>query len=787
MRNITQARRNLFKRGQNNGIKILSLGVGLAVGLVLTAKIYFEQTYDTFYPDADRICQLWAAYSINDKKTEGNTVPGGIAPGLKDEIPQIEAATRFTPLEENNTRFVIFTADRQRHTGKVILADSCLFDVLPRPMVSGNAKEVLSRPQYVLVSESLARSLNKGGDPVGMTLRLDNYPDVELTVGGVFKDIPENSQISYDVVISLASIPKFMWDGSDLWDTNDRYYGYVKLRPNVRHQTLVPLIRQCVAKHLDVVKLKQNGIELSFYPVPLTDIHKQSPGVRHMSVLLGMLAFALLFTAMMNYILIIVSSMMGRSREIAIQKCYGAQGKNITGLILTETLLHIGLALLLAVLLLTLFRGTTEELLSASLSSLFTGTCLAILLAVCLSVFVVTGLIPSGLFSRIPVSTAFRRSPQSRKIWKRILLFIQFMAATFLIILLIIISRQYDRMVNDRPGYNYERVVYCATDGAKHSDRIKALRELNKLPEVEEVGSCSLLPVLTGNNGNGATLNGRTLFNFEDLDMVDTGFVRTMGIKIIDGKMFEAGAPKTFSAMVSRSFAEKLALTAGWHDGVVGKTFEINGYTPATVYGVYEDIRTGKNRMDERPTIMYHTNWSSRYIVIRLQSLTPQAIRQVSDVLKRMLPDKDIVVIPYKAEMAYLYNDSRLMRNTVMIGGIITLLIALIGLIGYVRDETNRRSKEIAIRKVNGATAAQVIALLSREIGYLAIPATLLGAGFAYLAGKSWLEQYPEKITLSPWMFLAGILFTILTIFVCVTLQSWRIATENPAKAIKSE
>ena len=361
------------------------------------------------------------------------------------------------------------------------------------------------------------------------------------------------------------------------------------------------------------------------------------------------------------------------------------------------------------------------------------------------------------------------------------------MATTFLIILLIIISRQYDRMVNDRPGYNYEQVVYCTTDGAKTSDRIKALEELRRLPEVEEVGSCSLLPVLTGNNGNGATLNGRTLFNFEDLDMVDTGFVRTMGIKIIDGKMFEAGAPKTFSAMVSRSFAEKLALTAGWHDGVVGKTFEINGYTPATVYGVYEDIRTGKNRMDERPTIMYHTNWSSRYIVIRLQSLTPQAIRQVSDVLKRMLPDKDIVVIPYKAEMAYLYNDSRLMRNTVMIGGIITLLIALIGLIGYVRDETNRRSKEIAIRKVNGATAAQVIALLSREIGYLALPATLLGAGFAYLAGKSWLEQYPEKITLSPWMFLAGILFTILTIFVCVTLQSWRIATENPANSIKTE
>lgn len=166
MRNITLARRNLFKRGQNNGIKILSLGVGLAVGLVLIAKIYFEQTYDTFYPDADRICKIQENFSVNGEKLEGGTVPGGIAPGLKNDIPEIEAATRFTPLEEDNTRFVIFTADRQRHTGKVILADSCLFDVLPRPMISGNAKEVLSRPQYVLVSESLARSLNKGGNPV---------------------------------------------------------------------------------------------------------------------------------------------------------------------------------------------------------------------------------------------------------------------------------------------------------------------------------------------------------------------------------------------------------------------------------------------------------------------------------------------------------------------------------------------------------------------------------------------------------------------------------------------
>lgn len=214
-----------------------------------------------------------------------------------------------------------------------------------------------------------------------MTLRLDNYPDVELTVGGVFKDIPENSQISYDVIISMSSIAKFIWDGTDNWYANDRYHAYVKLRPGVRYEPSVQQSAGVSKNHLDEAKSQRKRHRTVLLPSP-ADRHSQAvPGVRHMSVLLGMLAFALLFTAMMNYILIIVSSMMGRSREIAIQKCYGAQGKNITGLILTETLLHIGLALLLAILLLTLFRGTTEELLSASLSSLFTGTSLAILLA----------------------------------------------------------------------------------------------------------------------------------------------------------------------------------------------------------------------------------------------------------------------------------------------------------------------------------------------------------------------------------------------------------------------
>lgn len=150
MKNITLAYRSLFKKGRSNGIKILSLGVGLAVGLVLIAKIYFEQTYDDFYPAADRIYRIYGNYSMPGEEggepslmLSGYT-SGGVAPGLKTEIPAIEAATRFTVFNFSDKEDVFFTENEERRSGKFIMADSCFFDVLPRPMLIGNAKEVIA-------------------------------------------------------------------------------------------------------------------------------------------------------------------------------------------------------------------------------------------------------------------------------------------------------------------------------------------------------------------------------------------------------------------------------------------------------------------------------------------------------------------------------------------------------------------------------------------------------------------------------------------------------------------
>ena len=205
-------------------MKIISLGIGLTIGLVLIAKVHFENTYDNFYPDGDRIYRVYEKFFMNGEVGDHGQTPAGVIPLLKQETPEIEAATRYTYFRGNSP----FTMSDNKHRLKAtfILADSCLFDVLPRPMLIGDPKQVLSQPMYVLVSDEIAERI--GGNVMGKRFEIDDAPGQALTIGGVFKKLPDNTEQSYDIIVSLSSISKFMWDGTHMLTGNDRYQSYVK-------------------------------------------------------------------------------------------------------------------------------------------------------------------------------------------------------------------------------------------------------------------------------------------------------------------------------------------------------------------------------------------------------------------------------------------------------------------------------------------------------------------------------------------------------------------------------
>lgn len=792
MKNFYISFRTLFKKGRHNDIKILSLGVGLAMGLVLIAKVCFELSYDNFYPESDRIFAIQENFSIGDKSNDGfPCVSGGVAPGMKVEIPGVVAATRC----ERTGEMVMKTPDNKKYTAIFMLADSCFYDVLPREMLVGNARETLSRPLYALVSEEMAGKINPdGADVIGKTFEVQTFPGVQITVGGVFKDVPKNTHLYYDVLVSLSTFKAITgWSKDDQWLGGDSFNAYVLLQPGLSADDMLQPMAEMLDRHVDSKKLKEQGMTYSIFLRPLGELYASSPATKRMAVMLTAIAFAILFAALMNYVLLVISSMVTRSKDVAIHKCYGATGWNITDMIFSEAFLNLLISVGLSTLLVFGFRRIVEELLGTSLSSLFTPDTLMILLGVCVLVFLVAGLLPSQLFARIPVALVFRSYTNSRRSWKKALLFIQFVAVGFLVCLLIVIGWQYSFMVNDNPGYSYERLAFCNLEGVPQSSRKALMDEIRKQGEVEDVTTCYELPAFSG-SGDIVYRPGSedAVAHFRDLYGTNANFVFLLEMKVIEGQAFDESYSDSMQlVMVSRQMATELANAFQWKDGVVGKKLDIGGHgtdDPFTVVGVYDDVRMG--RIDQEGMVnsaIFFSKRAEQTLVVKFRERNAENLAHINNVIKEFLPDREINLIDYRFSLTKLYDTSRIFRDSVMAGGIITLIIALIGLIGYINDETNRRGKEIAVRKINGATERDILRLISSDIVWMALPAILIGAGASWFASEKWLQQFSEKIPMNAGLFLTGSVVVLAVILLTVVYRTWMVANANPVLSLKSE
>ena len=227
MKNLLLALRSLGKRGQHNILKIASLSIGMAVGLLLIAKVWFEQSYDDFYPDSERIWQVYEFAEMDGKYIEIPSVSGGVVVGMREMFPEIESSTRRVSFSAES---ILMTESRKRLAADIFFADSCYFDVLPRPVLLGDAKETLSRPGYAIVSRSMAEAI--GGDVVGKTFTVDEDETYTLTIGGVFEDLPENSSYDADIFLSMETLPVYRYDMRNQYMGNDSFKGYIKLREN---------------------------------------------------------------------------------------------------------------------------------------------------------------------------------------------------------------------------------------------------------------------------------------------------------------------------------------------------------------------------------------------------------------------------------------------------------------------------------------------------------------------------------------------------------------------------
>ena len=791
MKNLLLALRSLGKRGQHNILKIASLSIGMAVGLLLVAKIWFEQSYDDFYPDSERIWQVYEFAEMDGKYIEIPSVSGGVVVGMREMFPEIESSTRRVSFSAES---ILMTESRKRLAADIFFADSCYFDVLPRPVLLGDAKETLSRPGYAMVSRSMAEAI--GGDVVGKTFTVDEDETYTLTIGGVFEDLPENSSYDADIFLSMETLPVYRYDMRNWYMGNDSFKGYIKLRENASIASLTDRLDAFKEKYLPMDEIRKMKADLNYTFHRIDRAHAENPDVRRSVSMLSLIAFALLFTGVMNYILIVVSSIVNRTREIAVRKTYGASSHDIHAIVFSEAAVHTVIALIVALLILLSCREMVYDLVGVTLPALLkTGATL--ILSVTAVILLITGLVPGTLLARIPVAAAFRNIRESKRAWKLCLLLLQFTAASFLVIMLLFVSMQYHRMVNDDPGYEYKDVAFADIDLMTDSvHRAAAIEELRRLPEVAVVSYGMRLPKGGYWGGNPVNLPGDEDYRFVTADMAYCGvdYLDVYGIRLLEGKKFTPGREYGEEVLVSRNFVKQMQQTGAWEDGALGKTIcnpSIgDGKEPATVCGVYEDFRISPLTMsdlDRKGSIMYYYNEPAGTLMIRFAALTPSALQKAESVLSAIAPDKDIQLYSYADEFLTDYDDTRKFRDAVLIGGIVTLAIVFIGLVGYTMDEVNRRSKEMAIRKINGASIKDIMRLFLGDVLRMALPAVVIGCLVAYIILREWLQQYAEKVALSWYYFAAGGAAVLLVVLSVAAYNVYEAATENPVRSLKSE
>lgn len=784
--------KSLNQRGQHNWIKIVCLAVGLATGIVLIGKAGFEQSWDKFFPTSDRIYVVCEDIIMDGEYKHYPQTAGAVAHGIKRYCPQVEAATRYTGFAHD---MPIVTDDDKRVRTNYALVDSCFFDVFPFRVLVGNPKKTLSQVDYCMIPRSLAEKLTGIENPfelVGKKLYYNIRGGWALTVGGIYEDIPMNSKLhGMEVMVSMPTITKIMFDGRDNWVGNDRYESYVRLAKGIMPDDLKPQIEKMKRDNLPLDELKKAGVDLGFSVQPLVDYHTKDEGTRRMTWIVSILAAVLIGCAVMNYLLLVIGGISQRAKEMAVHQCYGAEARHIYQKVLTESVIHLLLSLTLAALLLFLFKDTIEELVGAPLIVLLlTGSNIWLIVSTCLVVLLITGLVPSWIYTHIPLAAAFKNYNHSHRIWKLLLLGLQFASATFLIILLIVVGRQYRMMVNDDPGYDYSTLGSLLVDGVSIDQRQLAMDELRKLSSVKGV-TMSYANLTQHQSGDNILLPGddREYMNIADLYYVGDGYFDVMEIPLVSGRTFTEQTDTLREVMVSRKFEERMKELAGW-DQALGKQIICTSFQgPYTIVGVFEDTRIGSiTNPDTRPSVCYYSRKPEQmhYILIRFQSM--DGLEAANKLVKELVTDNpDISIVPYNQMVTELYTDAHRFRTTVMIGGLVALIIALIGLIGYLAGEIARRQKEIAIRKVNGARIADVLKLFHTDILRVALPAVMIGAIGAWYVARLWLEQFSEKTTLSPIILVGGALAVIIVILSVVCLGCYRVASSNPVNYLKTE
>jgi predicted permease len=775
--------RNLWKNKGYTFLNIFGLAIGIACAALIFLWVEDELNYNDYFSNKENL------YKIKDSQTYDGTTftfdatPGPLAPGIKSEIPGIKNTARTTWGNQS-----LFSLDDKNIYEQGMYVDSSFLSMFGLKFIQGKAATAFQQLYSVVISKKMAEKFFGSTNVVGKSLRVDNKQN--YVVSGVIEDLPENVSFKFDWVAPF----KIYLDQNDWlqqWGNNG-IVTYVETASNAN----IASINKKLYNYLDT-KGQGFNAKFSIYPMSRWRMYdswkngKEVPGRIKFVNLFSLIAWIILIIACINFMNLSTARSEQRAREVGVRKVLGAgKGKLIVQFI-GESLIMALISALVAIgivyLALPAFNSLVEKQLFVGISN---PVHIVALLAIALICGLIAGSYPAFYLSSFNPVTVLKglkiKSSGSAGFIRKGLVIVQFSISIVLIISTIIVYQQIHHVKNRDLGYNKQNLIYLQLQGnmKQHFNAIK--NDLLQTGVVQNAAlSRSIVLQLGSNTGNfqwqGKDPNKQVLITVEG---VSPEYTSTMGMHIKEGRDFYADIKSDSNNVIIN---ETLAKIVGGKN-ILGSVLS-QGDSKYTVVGVMKDFIYNNMYSPSSPLILFPDTSSVNYLTIRLNAKhnLPESIAKVEKVIKTDNPG-----FPFEAKFVdeqfdQFFKAETLIGKLASVFSVLAIFISCLGLFGLAAYTAERRTKEIGIRKVLGASAKGLAGLLSKDFLYLVAFSCILAFPIAWWMMHNWLEKYEYRINISWTIFLIAGLLALLIALITVSFQAIKVALSNPVKSLRSE
>ena len=765
--------RNLSKNKTYSFINIIGLAVGIACAVLIMLWVRYELSYDKFNKNADRLYRI--DFTTEQKDYYGSYQPGPLAEYLKDNFPEIEHSTVYS----EGTYKLSRETEGFFCNGSIVSPG--FFKMFSFPLEEGNLGSLLNAPNSIVISRSLAEKIFGNENPVGKTLKLNDQPGYNIT--GVFSDVPVTSSLQFDFAIPMSDAPGYF----KMWDRKCTMT-YVMLQKNASLNEINKKIYRVMDKHNPEWK---NILQL--FPVTKSHLYEaDGSGSIIYIYIFSVFAALILIIACINFMNLSTARSEKRMKEIGIKKTVGSSRIELIKQFMTETIFFSFISLLIAIILVELSLPGLNSILGEHISMTYSAGTISILLGIMLLTGILAGSYPALYLSSFnPISvlngrnitTGQRRSSTFRKV----LVIAQFSFSVFIITCVLFIGKQLDFIQSKDLGFNKEQILMINTRGALQQNITVVKNELLKFPFVKDAAVSATN--LTGFQGAGSgpiDWEGKNTnkvcevgFNF-----VDEDFAKTFQIKMEQGRFFS----KEFPTDMSEAFVvNEAAVKAMGINNPVSKDMSTWFGRKGKIVGVIKDFNTESLHNQMAPVVLIPTV-AANYLCLRLSPTDfSRQIKLIGQKIKEIVPDDPFEYHFLDQDINSLYKTEQMTGELATLIAVLAIFISCLGLFGLSSFYSEKRTKEIGIRKVLGASIPNVTFILSKNFLMLVAVSNIIAFPAAYYFMNKWLQDFTYRIEITWWIFVLSGGIALLIALATVSFQAIKAATANPVDALRYE